>query len=303
MYNGIKSSPTEDPMKHYILATDSCSDLTVDLIKELDIDIIPLTVELNGKSYAHYPDERELSIRDFYRELRNKNVAKTSLINTGQFLAFFEPFLKEGKDVLYIAFSSALSGTYQSSVIAAKELMELYPERKIITLDSKSASMGQGLLVYLAGIKRREGSSIEEVSQYVESIKLSICHLFTVDDLGTLKRGGRLSDTQAFLGTLLKVKPILHVSNEGKLVPVRKARGRAFSLEQMVEMIKDRLTDPLDQTIMISHGDCMDEALEVGKSILSKYKVKEIIYNTIGPIIGAHSGPGTIAIFFIGTYR
>ncbi len=290
-------------MKKYILATDSCADLTLDLVQNLDLEIIPLTVEINGQSYAHYPDERELKIETFYEELRNKKVAKTSLINTGTFLTFFEPFLKHGLDILYIAFSSALSGTYQSSVIAAQELMEAYPDRKIITLDSKSASMGQGLLVYMAGQRRLAGQSIEEVSKFVEQVKLSICHLFTVDDLGTLKRGGRLSDTQAFLGTLLRVKPILHVSNEGKLVPIKKARGRAFSLEQMVDMIEDRIVDPESQTLMISHGDCLDEALAVGSEIKKRYHVHEIIYNTIGPVIGAHSGPGTIAIFFLGSYR
>lgn len=290
-------------MNKYILATDSCADLTPELVLSLDVEIIPLTVELDGKSYAHYPDGRELNIQSFYDELRNKKIAKTSLINTGTFLTFFESFLKAGHDVLYIAFSSALSGTFQSSVIAAKELMELYPERKIITLDSKSASMGQGLLVYLAGKKRSLGQSIEAVSEFIEHEKLSVCHLFTVDDLGTLKRGGRLSDTQAFLGTLLRVKPILHVSNEGKLVPIKKARGRAFSLEQMVDMIQDRIINPELQTIMISHGDCLDEAKAVGTAIQKRYHVKDIIYNTIGPVIGAHSGPGTIAIFFLGSYR
>jgi DegV family protein with EDD domain len=290
-------------MKPYILATDSCSDLTVELVQSLNINIIPLSVEIDGISYEHYPDERHLSIMKFYQALREKKIAKTSLINTGQFLNFFEPFLKQGLDVLYISFSSALSGTYQSSVIAARELMEQYPEQKIITLDSKSASMGQGLLVYLAGERKKTGQSIEEVANFLESIKLSICHLFTVDDLGTLKRGGRLSDTQAFLGTLLRVKPILHVSNEGKLVPLKKARGREFSLEQMIDLMQDRIIDPEMQTMMISHGDCLEEAEKVGLSIQKRYHVKTIIYNTIGPIIGAHSGPGTIAIFFLGTFR
>jgi DegV family protein with EDD domain len=290
-------------MKPYILATDSCSDLTVELVQSLNINIIPLSVEIDGISYEHYPDERHLSIMKFYQALREKKIAKTSLINTGQFLNFFEPFLKQGLDVLYISFSSALSGTYQSSVIAARELMEQYPEQKIITLDSKSASMGQGLLVYLAGERKKAGQSIEVVANFLESIKLSICHLFTVDDLGTLKRGGRLSDTQAFLGTLLRVKPILHVSNEGKLVPLKKARGREFSLEQMIDLMQDRIIDPEIQTMMISHGDCLEEAEKVGLSIQKRYHVKTIIYNTIGPIIGAHSGPGTIAIFFLGTFR
>lgn len=283
--------------------TDSCSDLTLDLVKKMNLEIIPLSVEIEGTSYFHYPDERALKIKDFYQMLRDKKIAKTSLINAGQFLEFFESFLKAGEDILYVAFSSALSGTYQSSLIAREELLLKYPERKIYCVDSKSASMGQGLLIYLAYDLVKKGKSIEEVASWIENNRLNVVHLFTVDDLGTLKRGGRLSDTQAFLGSLLKIKPILHVSNEGKLVPIKKARGREFSLEQMVSMMKDYIKDPEKQTIFISHGDCIQEAKEVGTKIQATYGVKEIIYNTIGPIIGAHSGPGTIAVFFLGHER
>ena len=296
----VRKDSREVTMK---FVTDSCSDLTLELVKEMGLDVIPLSVEIEGTSYFHYPDERALKIKDFYGMLRDKKIAKTSLINAGQFLEFFEPYLKLGEDILYVAFSSALSGTYQSSLIAREELLEKYPERKIYCVDSKSASMGQGLLIYLAFDLIKQGKKIEEVASWIEFNRLKIVHLFTVDDLGTLKRGGRLSDTQAFLGSLLKIKPILHVSDEGKLVPIKKARGRAFSLEQMVLMIQDHIKEPESQTIFISHGDCIEEAKEVGQMIKSKYGVKEIIYNTIGPIIGAHSGPGTIAVFFIGHQR
>jgi DegV family protein with EDD domain len=290
-------------MKEMVMVTDSCSDLPNQLVKEMELQIIPLSVELEGKSYFHYPDERELSIKDFYEKLRNKKVAKTSLINVGAFLTFFEGFLKEGKDILYIAFSSALSGTYQSSVVAAQELIEQYPDQKIVIVDSLCASMGQGLLIHKAWELKKAGKSIDEIAKWVEETKLNLCHLFTVDDLGTLKRGGRLSDTQAFLGTLLRVKPILHVNNDGKLVPLKKARGRQFALESMVELMNDRVDSLKDQTVFISHGDCIDEAKIVGDKIQKQFQPKEIIYNTIGPIIGAHSGPGTIAIFFFGTHR
>ena len=290
-------------MKSFVIATDSCADLPQKLVEEMELKIVPLSVEIEAKNYFHYPDERELKVIDFYQMLRAKKVAKTSLVNVGAFLSFFEDILKNGQDILYIAFSSALSGTYQSSVVAKEELLKQYPERKIITIDSRSASMGQGLLVYHAWQEKLKNDSIEEVAAWVENHKLNHIHVFTVDDLGTLRRGGRLSDVSAILGTILRIKPILHVTDEGKLVPLRKARGRSFSLEQMVELIEGNIDKPKEQTIFISHGDCIDEAMEVGEKIKEKYGVKDIIYNHVGPIIGAHSGPGTIAIFFVGYKR
>jgi len=286
-----------------IFVTDSCSDLTNDFVKKMDLKIVPLSVEIEGKTYLHYPDERELKIKDFYQMLRDKKIAKTSLVNVGTFLDFFEPYAKSGEEVLYIAFSSALSGTYQSSVIASNELKEKYPNSNIHVVDTLAASMGQGLLVWHADQLRKEGKSIVEIKNWINENKLNLCHLFTVDDLGTLKRGGRLSDTQAFLGSLLKIKPILHVSDEGKLVPLKKARGRDFSLESMVELMNDKIIEPKKQTIFISHGDCESEAKKVGALIVDKYQVKDIVYSTIGPVIGAHSGPGTIAVFFMGNKR
>ncbi len=286
-----------------IFVTDSCSDLTNDFVKAMDLKIVPLSVEIEGKSYFHYPDERELKIKDFYQMLRNKKIAKTSLVNVGTFLEFFEPYAKSGEEVLYIAFSSALSGTYQSSLVASEELKEQYPNSNIHVVDTLAASMGQGLLIWYADQMRKKGSTIVEIKDWLNKNKLNLCHLFTVDDLGTLKRGGRLSDTQAFLGSLLKIKPILHVSDEGKLVPIKKARGRDFSLESMVALMTDNITEPEKQTIFISHGDCLEEAKKVGSMIKDKFNVKEIIYNTIGPVIGAHSGPGTIAVFFMGNKR
>lgn len=286
-----------------IFVTDSCSDLTQAQVEQMGLKIIPLSVEIEGNSYFHYPDERELSIKTFYGHLRDKKVAKTSLINVGEFLTFFESLLQQGEDILYVSFSSALSGTYQSAVLASQELKEKYPNQNIVCVDSKSASMGQGLLIHYTYQEIQKGHSIETVAKWVEDHRLKLVHLFTVDDLGTLKRGGRLSDTQAFLGSLLRIKPILHVSDEGKLVPLKKARGRDFSLETMVDMMKDKIVNPFEQTIFISHGDCLDEALKVGMMIKERYGVKDIVYNHIGPIIGAHSGPGTIAVFFMGSSR
>ena len=290
-------------MNTFVIATDSCSDLPNTFVVDNDIEVIPLTVEIDGVSYAHYPDERELKITDFYRMLREKKVAKTSLINVGSFLAFFEPLIKEGKNVLYIGFSSALSGTLQSARTAAQELKETYPDAKILIVDTLAASMGEGLLVNYAVELRKAGKSIDEVATWIEENKLSLVHLFTVDDLGTLRRGGRLSDTKAIIGQILRVKPILHVSNEGKLVPIKKARGRQFSLDSMLELVDGKIEDAKNQLIFISHGDALGDAIYVGEKIKEKHQVKDVLYNHIGPIIGAHSGPGTIAVFFLGNQR
>jgi DegV family protein with EDD domain len=287
----------------YVIVTDSCSDLTLEMVKEMNVDVVPLSVEIDGKVYKHYPDEREISVKDFYDKLRDKKIAITSLVNVGAYLEFFEEKLKQGKDILYIAFSSALSGSYQSSVIASKELNEKYTDRKVVVVDSLSASMGQGLLIWYAYQKKKEGLSIDKVAKWIEENKLNLCHLFTVDDLGTLKRGGRLSGTQAFLGSLLKVKPVLHVTNEGKLVPIKKARGRKTSLQILVDLMKETITDPKNQTIFISHGDDLKDAEYIAQLIQEQIGVKHIEYGYIGPVVGAHSGPKTIALFFMGKQR
>ena len=288
---------------NFVLTTDSCCDLPNDIVKELNLEVIPLSVEIKGKVYHNYPDERYIKTKDFYEMMREKEVATTSLINVGEFLVFFEPFLKEGKDVLYIGFSSALSGTVQSARIAAEELKLTYPDRKIIVVDSLSASMGQGLLVWYAAKEIAAGKTIEEVAKWTEENKLSLCHLFTVDDLGTLRRGGRLSGTAALLGSLLKVKPVLHVSDEGKLVPIKKARGRRTSLQAIVDIMSTKIKDAASQTVFISHGDDLEHAEYIRTLITSQLDVKNFILGQIGPVIGAHSGPGTIAVFFIGEPR
>jgi len=287
----------------YVIMTDSCSDLTQQQINEMGIHVLPLSVEMEGKTYFNYPDERDISFHAFYERLREKAIAKTSMVGIGQFMEAFEPLLRDGKDVLYIGFSSALSGTYNSAHLAAKELQQVYPDRKIITIDSKGASMGLGLLIYYAYLGKKDGKSISQLTAYIESIKLKITHLFTVDDLGTLMRGGRLSVTSHILGTLLKVKPILHVSNEGKLVPIHKIRGRKHALAKMVELTQEYIDSSFEQTIFISHGDCLDEAMLIGEELKKLLKIKDIVYGYVGPVIGAHSGPGTIAIFFQGFKR
>lgn len=227
----------------------------------------------------------------------------TSQLSPNDFILTMEPYLKQGLDILSISFSSALSGTYQSSVVARNELLKEYPERKIITIDSLCASMGEGLLVTYAAKMAKAGKSIDEVASWLENNKQSVCHLFTVGDLNHLKRGGRLSAGKAFIGTLIQLKPLLHVSVEGKLVPISKARGRKIALNKMVERVVQTIVNPGNQMIYISHGDCLEEALYCQEQLLKQIDVESVLINTIGPVIGAHSGLGTLAIFYLGNER
>lgn len=290
-------------MNKYVIVTDSCIDLPKSLVVSLGITVIPLTVIIEKKEYKNYPDEREITATDFYNLLRSEAVATTSQLSPSDFINVMEPLLKEGIDILSISFSSALSGTYQSAVVARNELLKDYPDRKILTLDSLCASMGQGLLVTYAAKMAKMGKDIDEVAKWVEDNKQSIAHLFTVSDLNHLKRGGRLSAGKAFIGTLIQLKPLLHVSDEGKLVPISKARGRKIALNRMIERVIQTIENPADQLIYISHGDCYEEALYVKEQILKLIDVKEVLINYIGPVIGAHSGLGTLAIFYRGNER
>jgi DegV family protein with EDD domain len=235
--------------------------------------------------------------------MRQKEIYRTTLVNPTDFYHFFTELLKQGKDILYIAFSSALSGTYQSATIAIDMLKGEYPNQKIIAVDTLSASFGEGYLVYRAAFLRKEGKTIEEIASWIEENKLKLNHIFTVEDLGTLKRGGRLSSTAAIIGSLLRIKPILHVNNEGKLVALSKAVGRKKSLNDMIEVIKNQIVDPTTQTIFIGHGDALEDAQFVGNTLKKELKVKDVVYSFIGPVIGSHSGPGTIAVFFMGDKR
>ncbi len=291
-------------MSNYIILTDSGADLSADMVAKLDIQVIPLTAIINGKEYMNYPDEREITNKEFYEILRKGAVCKTAAINSEIFVEAFEPYVKDGKDVLYLAFSSGLSSTCESAVNAAAQLNEKYPERKVLVVDTLCASLGQGLFVYHCCQQRDEGKSIEEVRDYAESIKLNLCHWFTVDDLNHLKRGGRLSATSALLGTMLHIKPVLHVDDEGHLINMEKARGRKAAIRRMAEIIVDSGIDLEDQQIFISHGDCIEDANELVKEIKNRVKLeKEIYINMIGPVIGAHSGAGTLALFFLGKKR
>ena len=290
-------------MRDYILMTDSCCDMDPKLAEELELTVLPLTLNMGGQSFRNYLDGRELDFKEFYRRVRAGELATTSAISVGDFEAAMRPVLESGKDILCLSFSSALSTTYQSAVIAAREMAEAVPEGKVYVVDTLCASLGQGLLVYLCAQQKKAGKSLEELRDYAEATKGSVCHWFTVDDLNHLKRGGRINAATALFGSMLSIKPVLHVDDGGYLVAVSKARGRKASLTALVDRMEQTAIDPKSQTVFISHGDCLEEAEFVAGEIRRRLGVEDIRINYIGPVIGNHAGPGTMALFFLGTKR
>ena len=287
----------------YRIITDSTGDLTPELIRDLQLTVIPMEFTIDGKSYRNYPDGHEMSAKAFYHLLRAGKTSTTAQINAHEFMDWADPILQAGEDILYLAFSSGLSGTCQSAYMAKEELSARYPDRKIYVVDSLAASMGEGLLAYYASKMQLEGKTIDEVYQWLQDNKLHLCHWFTVDDLNHLKRGGRVSSAAALFGTMLGIKPVLHVDDAGHLIPVAKIRGRRQSLDSLVAHMEQTVTNPEEQVIFISHGDCEKDAQYVADQIRARWNVKEIVLNEIGPIIGTHSGPGTVALFFLGSKR
>ena len=290
-------------MNQFEIVTDSGADLPQYLAEELGVSVLPLHFTIQGKEYADLPDRRDMDPHDLYELLRKGEMGKTSALNANDYEELMTPMLEAGKDVLVIAFSSGLSTTYQSSVIAVEELKEKYPERKIYTVDTLAASLGEGLLVWHACRLRTEGKSIEEVRDWLEDHKLNLAHWFTVDDLNHLKRGGRVSAATALVGTMLSIKPVLHVDDEGHLISMSKARGRAASLKALVDKMEEDAVDPASQTIFISHGDSEADARKVADLIRERFGVEVKVIDYVGPVIGCHSGPGTIALFYLGRKR
>lgn len=290
-------------MGEYVIATDSSADLTPALVEEAQIQVLPLSFTIKDKTYHNYPDEREMSAKDFFTLIRAGERATTAAVNVADWTQGLEPFLREGKDVLLLAFSSGLSATYQSAELAAAELREQYPERKIFVVDTLCASMGQGMLVYLAAKEKQKGKSMEEVRDWSEEQKLHICHWFTVDDLNHLKRGGRVSAATALVGTMLSIKPVLHVDNEGHLISMGKARGRGASLKALADKVGELAVDPAGQTPFISHGDCLEDVMKLAHELKTRYGMKDAVINSVGPVIGAHTGAGVVALFFLGKHR
>jgi DegV family protein with EDD domain len=284
------------------IITDSCTDFPKEYVqKQKDFEILPLMYQINGQFYT--PDGTEESTKSFYGQLRSGVLVTTSQINTETWKEAFQSHLASGYDVLCIAFSSVLSGTYAAAVNAKEQLEAKFPLRKLIVIDSKCASLGQGLLLHYALQKRDSGASISETAQWVNENLQKVNHWFTVDDLQFLRRGGRVSAASAYLGGIMKIKPILHVDEEGRLVPMIKVQGRKRSLRALCEKVREFAVEPEKQTIFISHGDCLEEAEWLASIVREELHVKDIMIGMVGPVIGSHSGPGTMAIFFMGNSR
>ena len=288
-------------MRDYVILTDSCCDFSARMAEELELTVLPLSFTMEGREYFNYPDNRDIAPAEFYSKIRSGALGTTSAINVAAFQTAMEPLVEAGRDILCISFSSALSTTYQSACIAAQEVQAAHPGCKILVADSRAASLGQGLLVYLAVQEKRKGRSLEELHSYVEEMRDHICHWFTVDDLNHLKRGGRVSAAAALFGTMLQMKPILHVDGEGRLIPVDKVRGRKASISALLEKMDELVEDP--SVVFISHGDCGEEAAALGDAIRRKYPVERLEINYVGPVIGNHTGCGVLALFFVGKHK
>lgn len=289
-------------MENYLIFTDSTGDLTPALVEQTGLNVLPMTFTLDGANYRNYPDGREMSPKVFYDKLRNGSMSTTSQVTLADFEDAFTPVLEQGKDILYLAFSSGLSGTYQASNLAAQELMEKFPGRRVISVDSLQASMGEGLFTYLVANYAKGGATLDEAADYARKLAPTVCAWFTVDDLMFLKRGGRCSGAAAVAGTLLGIKPVLHVDDEGHLVPMEKVRGRRASLDGLVKHFQATALDITGGTVFLSHGDCREDCDYVADK-LRALGVKDLHIGDIGPVIGAHSGPGTVALFWVGSKR
>lgn len=284
----------------YQIITDSCCDLSVDKLKELKVTTVSLSLMFRGKERLDAVNDE---IKEVYNAMRAGENATTSAANPENWANAIEPVLAQGEDALVITFSSGLSTTYQSAVIAASDLQEKYPDRKINVVDSLCASLGQGLLVWYACDKRDEGMDLDSLTAWIEDNKQSVCQWFTVDDLNFLKRGGRISAATALVGTMLQIKPVLHVDPEGKLVSVAKSRGRKASIDALVKKMTELALPGKNDRITICHGDCLEDAQYLADQLKAKLGVKEVYIGYTGAVIGSHSGPGTLALFFLGSNR
>ncbi|MDR2073849.1 MAG: DegV family protein [Oscillospiraceae bacterium] len=291
-------------MRNYKIFTDSVSDLPLNLIRELDLRVVSLKYEIGGKAYTESINEnRSQMLAEFYSSLKMGASSKTSLIPVGEFISEFQNYLEKDMDVLYIAFSSGLSGTYNSACLAAKELEKQFPGNRVRVIDSLCASLGEGLLVYESVIRKREGMDIDSLEKWINNNKLRVCHLVLLEDLKHLKTSGRISFANELFGSLLGIRPIVKVDNEGKLIAYNKQRGRAKALDFIANEIRKTGDDISSQTIFISYSQCKDEAVSFGEKIKSDLGVKGFLCNEIGTVIGSHAGCGVIAVFFFGKKR
>lgn len=290
-------------MKDYIIVSDVSADLTLTQIQQLNLEILPLPFLLNDKQYYHYSDARELPLEDFYKLIKSGANAKTSIGPLSSIKNCFEKYISQDLDILYIALSSGISGLYNSVNLVARELQQSHPSSNISVIDSKCASMGLAMLLYYAAENHNKGMSLTENVQYLENLKYNICHYFTVDDLNQLKKGGRISPTVAFLGSMMNIKPLLYVNNLGKLELYSKIRGRKASIDALFSKLEQASPPLSDQIVYISHGNCEEDAMYLKNIINERYHPKDIVINYVSPIIGSHSGQGTLALFFVGNGR
>lgn len=287
-------------MRDYMITVNSTVDLPKEWLEERHVPVVPLKYTIDGETYT---DMEGLSAKEFFGKLREGKMSVTSQVNPEEAAALLEPYIQEGKDILHLGFSSGLSGTLNSMRIAGQMLEEKYPEAKIIVIDTLCACLGEGLLLYKALQRKAEGMTIDELAQWVEDNKLHICHNVTVDDLNHLHRGGRISKTTAVLGTLVQIKPIIHMDNYGKLQVIGKERGRKKSLNKIVDMAVEQSKGWDNDIIMITHGDCLEDAEYVAKVVREKMGIDNILINNIGTVIGSHTGPGVVAVFCMGNQR
>ncbi len=286
------------------IVTDSSCNLKEEMIDEFGLHVLPLTFMVDGEQHQSYLKGQVTDLQQFYTMMREGKVITTSLPNLADSEALLRGLLEAGRDVLYLGFSSGLSGTFETISLLCNQLAAEFPERKIFSVDTLAASGGEGLLVWHAVQKAREGLSIEELRDWVEQHKLNLAHWFTVDDLMFLWRGGRVSKTSAWAGTLLNIKPVLHVDDEGHLIPMEKVRGRKKSLNALVDHMEKSAIPPVaDQMVFITHGDCLEDAEYVADKVRERFGVRDVVINYVDPVIGAHSGPGTMALFYMAESR
>ncbi|MEG0014989.1 MAG: DegV family protein [Gordonibacter sp.] len=286
------------------IVTDSSCNLIEDMIDDFGLHILPLAFMVDGKEYQSYLKGQHTDLAQFYTMMRDGKVITTSLPNLADSEALMRGLLEQGRDVLYLGFSSGLSGTFEAIELLIGELAGQFPERKLFAVDTLAASGGEGLLIWHAVHRARAGASIDEVRTWVEGNKLNLAHWFTVDDLMFLFRGGRVSKTAAWAGTMLNIKPVMHVDDEGRLIPLEKVRGRKKSLHALVDHMEKAAVRPIgEQTVFITHGDCQEEAEYVADQVRERFGCANIVINYVDPVIGAHSGPGTMALFFLADKR
>lgn len=291
-------------MNQFAITTETACDLSPEFFSENDIRTTSLYVVLDGVTYGHNCKD-VISDKDFYAKMRKGSMPHTQQVNPEQAIDIFEPYLKSGQDILHIGFSSGLSGSFNSCVLAAQELSEQYPERKIIVIDTLSASAGQGLLVYTAVEMRKQGKTLQEIANWIEENKMHVCTYFTVDDLNHLQRGGRVSKTTALIGSAIGIKPLLYIDNGGKLLPCGKIRGRKQSIAGLLDKMEEKIGSfrGKSDVAFISHGDCLPEAEEFAETIKKKFGIKKVVINILGAALAAHAGPGTILFAFYGDKR